>query len=153
MDEEQSALPVKLFVLADRFGAACTINVTCTVKEPEPIVKVTLPVYVFGASFTFKLEVETLTLDDVAPPESVAFAGLTYSQFDPSDVFALAVQVPVAPQFVSTTACAAASLTLATPINDSDPGEALIQPACTINETLSVCVALLDGLEKLIVVV
>ena len=52
MDEEQSALPVKLFVLADRFGAACTINVTCTVKEPEPIVKVTLPVAVTVGSIT-----------------------------------------------------------------------------------------------------
>ena len=74
-----------------------------------------------------------------APP-----VGLTDNQLAPSDVFTLADQLPVAPQFDRATVCDGASLTCKTALNLSALGEPLIQPVCTVKLTVSDCVTLLD---------
>jgi hypothetical protein len=96
-------------------GAGTTVSVTFTVKVPDPILKVTLPVYVSAASWAFKFEAEIVTLFE-APAFKVLPVGLANNQFAPSFVCVLADQVPGGPQLVIVTVCGAGSLTLATPL-------------------------------------
>ena len=92
-----------------------TVSVTFTVKVPDPILKLTLPVYVPAASWVFKFEAVIMTLSE-APAFKVLAVGLINSQFAPVFVCVLADQVPGGPQLVIVIVCGAGSLTLATPL-------------------------------------
>ncbi len=92
-----------------------TVSVTFTVKVPDPILKVTLPMYVPAASWAIKFEAVIVTLFE-APAFKVLAVGLANNQFAPSFVCVLADQVPGGPQLVIVTVCGAGSLTLATPL-------------------------------------
>jgi hypothetical protein len=99
----------------DKIGAGTTVSVTLVVKIPDPILKVTLPMYVPAASWAIKFEAVIVTLFE-APVFKVFVFGLTNNQFAPSFVCVLADQVPGGPQLVIVTDCGAGSLTLATPL-------------------------------------
>src|ERR1700680_2887147 len=86
------------------------MKLTLTLERTDPIANVTVPVYLPTASVEFKVEADIVTLPG-APPPSVPPVGLAVSQFPPSNVFAVADHIPVAPQFASDTVCGAASLT------------------------------------------
>ena len=101
--------------MPDKIGAGMTVSVTFTVKVPDPILKVTLPVYVPAASWVIKFEAVIVTLFE-APAFKVFVVGLTNNQFAPSFVCVLADQVPGGPQLVIVIDCGAGSLTLATPL-------------------------------------
>ena len=104
-----------LLGVPDRMGAGITVSVTFTVKVPDPILKVTLPVYVPAASWVIKFEAVIVTLFE-APAFKVLLVGLTTNQFAPSFVCVLADQVLGGPQLVIVTDCGAGSLNLATPL-------------------------------------
>ncbi len=99
----------------DRVGGGRTVSVTFTGKLPDPILKLTVPVYVPAASCAFRFEAEIVTLV-VAPAFKEPVVGLTKSQFAPLLVCTLADHTPTEPQLVIATVCAAGSLTLATPL-------------------------------------
>ena len=128
-----------------------TVSVTFIVKRPVPILKVTVPVYVPAASWAFKFEAVIVTLFE-APAFKVLAVGLTNNQFAPVFVCVLADQVPSGPQLVIVTACAAGSLTLATPLYLSAFGALLTQPACTVNVTVKDSATLFGWLVKVSVV-
>ncbi len=94
----------------DKLGAGTTVSVTFTVKVPDPILKLTVPVYVPAASCAFRFEAEIVILVE-APAFKAPVAGLTKSQFAPLLVCALADHAPTGPQLVFATVCAAGSLT------------------------------------------
>ena len=100
---------------ADKVGAGTTVSVTCTMKVPVPIVKVTFPVYVPAASCAFRLVAVIETLLD-APAFNVPLVGLANNQFPPLLVCVAADQAPAGPQLVIATVCTAGSLTCATPL-------------------------------------
>src|ERR1700693_4939146 len=95
-----------LLGVPDKMGAGMTVRVTFTVKRPDPILKVTLPVYVPAASWAIKFEAVIVMLFE-APAFNVFLFGLTNNQFAPSFVCVLADQVPGGPQLVIVTVCAA----------------------------------------------
>ena len=99
----------------DKVGAGMTVSVTFTVKVPDPILKVTFPVYVPAASWAFMFEDVIVTLLE-APAFKVLAVGLANNQFPPLLVCVLADQAPGEPQLVIVTVCAAELLTLATPL-------------------------------------
>lgn len=88
-------MPVKM-------GAAATTSVTFTEKVPDPILKVTVPVYVPAASCALRFEAEIVTLVE-APAFKVLAVGLAKSQFAPSLVCTLVDQAPTGPQLVLAT--------------------------------------------------
>ena len=101
--------------VADKVGAGKTVSVTCNVNVPDPILKVTLPVYVPAASCAFKLEAEMVTLVD-APAFKVPVVGLANNQLPPLLVCDTSDQAPAGPQLVIATVCVPGSLTFATPV-------------------------------------
>jgi hypothetical protein len=102
--------------VTDKKGADMTVSVTPTVKEPNPILKMTDAVYVPAARCAFRFEAVMVTLA-VAPAFKVLLVGLVKSQFAPLLVCAVADQVPGELQFVIVTACVGGSFTLAVPVN------------------------------------
>ncbi len=124
-----------------------TVRVTLTVKDDDPILKVTVPLYVPAASRAFKFEAVMFTLV-VAPAFKVLPVGLAKSQFAPSVVCAVADQAPRGPQLVIVTVCVAGSLTLATPVYLSAVGVPLTQPAWTAKDTGIDSVTLFGWLVK-----
>ena len=102
--------------VTDKKGADMTVSVTPTVKEPNPILKMTDAVYVPAARCAFRFEAVMVTLA-VAPVFKVLLVGLVKSQFAPLLVCAVADQVPGELQFVIVTACVGGSFTLAVPVN------------------------------------
>ena len=68
--------------VTDKVGACITVSVTCIVNVPDPILKVTFPVYVPAASCAFKLEALMVTLLDV-PVLNVPVVGFANNQFPP----------------------------------------------------------------------
>ncbi len=68
----------------DKVGAGATTRVTFTMKVPDPILKVTVPVYVPEGSCALRFEAEIVTLVE-APAFKVLAVGLTKSHFVPSD--------------------------------------------------------------------
>ena len=96
-----------------RVGAGMTVSVTFTVKVPDPILKVTFPVYVPAASCAFRLVAVIVTLLE-APAFKVPEVGLANNQFPPLLVCIPADQALAGPQLVIVTVCAAGSLTYAT---------------------------------------
>ena len=86
----------------DKVGAGATTRVTFTMKVPEPILKVTVPVYVPACSCALRFEAEIVTLVE-APAFKVLAVGLTKSQFAPSLVCTLVDQAPTGPQLVLAT--------------------------------------------------
>ena len=110
---------------------------------PEPILKVTVPVYVPAATCAFRFEAETVTLLD-APELSVPDAVLTNNQLPPLLVCATPDQEPAGPQLVIDTVCDAGSLTFATPLKFKVAGLPEMQPPCTVNVTGKDC-AVLSG--------
>lgn len=85
-----------------KMGAAATTSVTFTEKVPDPILKVTVPVYVPAASCALRFEAEIVTLVE-APAFKVLAVGLAKSQFAPSLVCTLVDQAPTGPQLVLAT--------------------------------------------------
>ena len=118
----------------DKVGAGTTTRVTFTMKVPDPILKVTVPVYVPAGSCALRFEAEIVTLVE-APAFKVLAVGLTKSHFVPLLVNALADQTPTGPQLVIATVCAAGSLTLATPLYLSAFDVPLTQPGCIVKDT------------------
>jgi len=86
--------------VTDKKGADMTVSVTPTVKEPNPILKMTDAVYVPAARCAFRFEAVMVTLA-VAPAFKVLLVGLVKSQFAPLLVCAVADQVPGELQFVN----------------------------------------------------
>jgi hypothetical protein len=86
----------------DKVGAGATTRVTFTMKVPDPILKVTVPVYVPAGRCALRFEAEIVTLVE-APAFKVLAVGLTKSQFAPSLVCTLVDQAPTGPQLVLAT--------------------------------------------------
>src|SRR5690242_13453733 len=118
-------------------GAVCTLKVTLTVKVLEPSVNVTVPLYTPAASVELRVEALIVTVRELFPFND-PLVGVADSQLAPSLVLTLADQLPSAPQFVSETVCAGASLTCSRALNLRAFGEAVIQSLCTVKFTLSV---------------
>jgi len=68
--------------VTDKVGAGITMNVTCIVNLPVPILKVMFPVYVPAASCAFKLEALMVTLLEVLA-FNVPVVGFVNNQFPP----------------------------------------------------------------------
>ena len=89
-------------VVDDKVGAGITVSVTRTVKVPDPILKITFPVYVPAASCAFRLVAVIVTL--LEPPAfTVPLVGLANNQFPPLLVCVAADQAPAGPQLVIVT--------------------------------------------------
>src|SRR2546421_7950407 len=100
-----------------------TVSVTFTFNEFGPVlvcmVKVMVSVYVPAAKCAPRLEAVTVT-GWVASLFKEPLPGLTLSQLAPPVVTGDPDQVPLSPQFVRVTVCAAGSLWPATPANWSE---------------------------------
>ena len=81
-------------------GDDCILRMTLTTAKPDPILNVTLPVYMPCPSR--ELETETVTVEE-AFPFNLPLAGFTLSQFAPLSVWDVADQEPAEPQLVSVT--------------------------------------------------
>jgi hypothetical protein len=104
------------------------MSVTYSIKEPEPIEKMTFPEYFPGLSFAIKFDAVMVTLVG-APPFRLLRVGLALSQVPPESVSVDADHAPIAPQFVIVTVCGCGSLWLAIPVKLSEPGVPVMQPA------------------------